>query len=1177
MSKMDFNDKQKAAITAPSSQVVVSAGAGSGKTAVLTQRIVAKLTDRNSPVDIDRFLVVTYTKAAASEMRSRISDKLTSLVSENTHDPTYCNKLRKQIGKLSSAKIQTVHSFCLDLIRKNCHRLGISAVFDLCSDDEFRQMQEFSALKALEQAYEENSEDFVALRAAICEERGDSNLAQAVIKAYNSLQSLPYPEKWLKDQIESYDKGSGFLKEESDRVVADECIRLIKNAEEDMTLKLEHLRESCPVVFESVVGYYSICFEAIDKMVELLTAHDFGGVVELIQNLKIPNAKPVKSPDGIFDLEKDAAKASRVVFNEATKAVVALLKLPEGDEHTAKAESAFCRLCLDFSAILDSEKKRASRLTYSDLEHLAIKLLSNEDGSPSDVALDLREYFTEVMVDEYQDSNKVQDTIFSLIAPARGSSFFVGDIKQSIYRFIRANPKIFAERCKKAEKDPRSTYITMNDNYRSTPQVIDLTNQFFLKIMTESFGDVDYSCEGQPLASHRDRASSPCEFCLIDVKSINEQRKNDNLGKLSSKEAEGKYIARRIAEMIGVAEVPDKDEDGNPIMRKAVAGDFAILLSSYQKKCDTYINALSELGIPVSASREEKDLLSTIEASIIISLLRIISNRRQDIPLLSVMRSPFFNFSMEEIAAVRAKKRHGDIWDAILIAAEQGNEKCKKLVAELDYYCDAAKDISCPRLLQLIYARTGAYGIFSSLPQPKERKRTLDFIYRVALRCEGGSFTSCDKFVAYLDRLAGAEVNSVSAKGGVNLMSIHKSKGLEFPFVFVADQNKIFNTSDANDSDFLIHTDIGLSLNYVDKKYRLRIPTKKQKLISSRIRSEIFSEELRKLYVAMTRARERLFFLVTAPGNTSILSKVTSVYSQIGKKPSHQWLSEQTSASEWLISVFLTHPGADALRAILPTVTFGITPDNSTLECKTVYSLTEPEPDWSNMAVFEDYNSPSNEAKFEQYLDLMDKDYPYAHISALSSKMTPTSMGGHKHIVREIYTSAESSDGLTAAEKGTRVHDLLAKVDIAQCQTLEGSRDQLERFSIGGVPPDELDVKMVCDFANSEWGHRVLNAREVMHEYRFGLLFTPKELGLFDNEEEQILVNGSIDLLIDEGETLTVVDYKTDSVKPGNEKEGAEVHRHQLELYKNAAEQIFQKPVKEITVFFLKTGVGVQL
>ncbi len=1175
MSKMDFNDQQKTAIAATSSRIVVSAGAGSGKTAVLTQRIVTKLAHRESPVDIDHFIVVTYTKAAAAEMRSRISEKLSDLVSENAHDPVYCNQLRKQIGKLSNAKIQTVHSFCLDLLRKNCNKLGLPAVFDLCSEDELDQMQEFAALKTLEQAYEANSEDFSALRAAVCEERGDNDLSKAIIKAYNDLQSLPYPEKWLRDQIENYDKGSSFLKEESDRAVADECLRMIKNTAADITLKLEHLKESCPDAFNAAQKSFTKRLEIIDMIIDLLSAHDFNGVLDLIKNMpKIPN---VDSIDGVYDLEKKAVAASREGFNDTIKAISDMLKLPEDDETVAKAEKAFCQLCLDFGKILDDEKKRASRLTYSDLEHLTIKLLSNEDGSPSDIALGLREYYLELMVDEYQDSNKVQDTIFDLIAPKDGSSFFVGDIKQSIYRFIRANPKIFAERCKRAEKDSSSTYVTMNDNYRSTPQVIDLTNDFFSKIMTESFGDVNYASKGQPLASHRDSAFSPCEFCMIDVKSINEQRRADDLGKLSTAEAESRYIAQRIKEMIGVADVPDKDKNGNPIIRKAKAGDFAILLSSYQTKCDEYINALAELGIPYSASRREKEILSTTEASVIISLLRIISNRRQDIPLLSIMRSPIFNFSMEEIAAVRAKKRRGDIWDAVLIAANEGDKKCQSLISEIDHYCNVAKDTSCSRLLQHIYTQTGAYGVFSSLPQPKERKRTLDFIYRAALQCEGGGFASCDKLVAHLDRLADAEVSSVTAKGGVNLMSIHKSKGLEFPFVFVADQNKTFNLKDANDFALLLHSDIGLSLSYVDKKYRLRIPTRKHKLISSKIKSELLSEELRKLYVAMTRARERLFLIDTIPGNSSISSKIKGIYSKVGKKPSHQWLAEQKTSSNWLISIFMTHPGAEALRAVLPTATFGIDSDNSTLECKTVYSLTDPAPDLSAAPVFEDYNSPSTEARFEQYLDLMDEPYPYEGIAKLSSKMTPTGMGGHTRIVREIYTAAEATDGLTAAEKGTRVHDLLAKVDLAQCRTLEGSRAQLEKFSLGGEAPDERDIEMVCSFANSPWGERVLSAKEVMHEYRFGLLFTPKELDLGDNETEQILVNGSIDLLLDEGDSLTVVDYKTDSVKPGEEKAGAEVHRRQLELYKNAAQQIFQKPVSEITVFFLKTGVGIKL
>ena len=1174
MSEVKFNQKQQAAIDSSAPSVVVSAGAGSGKTAVLTARITAKLADREHPVDIDRFLVVTYTKAAAAEMRSRISENLSELVSQNITDTAYCNQLRRQIGKLSSAKLQTVHSFCLDLVRRNCHKLDLSTVFDLCSEEELAELQTAAVTKVLEQAYEDNEEDFTLLRNAVCEERGDKNLSYAIVAVYDKLQSLPYPEKWLHEQIDAYNKGSHFLKKENDRIVAEECISLLSYAVSDMEIKLAHLNQSCPPVYTSVADNYAFCFEFADKLKDLLERHDFAQVISQIDGFKMPGAKPVKDPDKLFELEKTAAKRSKDNLTAALKNISDLLSLPESDENTSKAERYLCKLCLDYGIAFENEKKRASKLTYSDLEHFAIKLLSNEDGSPSEIAQDLSNYLVEVMVDEYQDSNEVQDTIFRLIAPKDGSSFFVGDIKQSIYRFIKANPKIFAARCKDAQSGG-GDYITMNDNYRSSPEVINITNSFFTQIMTEEFGEVDYSQAGQPLISNRPTANTPCELCLQDAKVINEARKNAGLDTLSANEIEGRYVAKRIAEMLQCAKVPNKDGT----MRDAKPSDFAILLSSYRGKCDAYIDALTELNIPVSAIREESDAFSSVEASVVISLLRIISNRRQDIPLLSVMRSPFFSFTSQEIAEIRAEKPRGDIWDAVMLAATSGNEKCRHFISELEHYCDAAKDISCARLLQHIYARTGAYGIFSVLPQPEERKKTLDFLYRTAVNCECGSFKSCDQLVSYIDRLSGASMPSSSAKEGVNVMTIHKSKGLEFPFVFVADQFKSFNQKELQAPTFLIDTDIGLALRCVDNKNRLRIFTKKQSLITSKTRRELRSEELRKLYVAMTRAREKLFFLIT-PHNSTVSSKIQNIYKAVGKLPTQQWFSEQSSAADWLLAVFMSHPGASALRAMLHGVDFGIPEDERELSCSVSLDAdlpsVLPETD-DGPQVYEGFHSPKNEENLKIYLDLAEQNYAYEDIAKLSSKMTPTGMGGHKHITSSIYTAQEAQDGLTAAEKGTRVHDLLAKVDLAQCRTLEGSRAQLEKFSLGGEAPDERDIEMVCSFANSPWGERVLSAKEVMHEYRFGLLFTPKELDLGDNETEQILVNGSIDLLLDEGDSLTVVDYKTDSVKPGEEKSGAEVHRRQLELYKNAAQQIFQKPVSEITVFFLKTGVGIKL
>lgn len=1177
MSEIKFTEKQQRAIESSAPIIVVSAGAGSGKTAVLTERIARLVSHPERPVDIDRFLVVTYTKAAAAEMRSRISKKLNQLIEENLENRDYCNRLRKQLSKLPSANIQTVHSYCLELLRRNCHKLNISSTFDLCSDDELKELQSNAAKNTLEDAYSRNDSDFAALRNALCEERGDSSLSNTIIKVHQTLQTLPHPEKWLLNQIEKYDKGSFFLKEENDRIIAEECLRLLNCSVKDMELKLAHLFQNCTVIYNSVANNFTYCYEVADKVRDCLSACDFAKALEEIAAFKFPSAKSVTDPDKIYELEKDLAKNSKNAFRDTLNKISQLLNLPASDTNTARAERYLCQLCLEYIKKLDEEKTRIGKLTYSDLEHLTIKLLSNDDGSQSDVALEISSHLSQLMVDEYQDSNEVQDTIFSLIAPKDGSLFFVGDIKQSIYRFNNANPKIFASRCDKAEVSKDSEYITMNDNYRSSPQVINTTNDFFSKIMTRNFGDVDYTSEGQPLVCHRDSATAPCELCLIDMKTINAERRKSDLETYNANALEGKYIAKRISQMLDTPIVPD----GKGGMRNAQPSDFAILLSSYRNKCDGYIDALQELNIPVTAVKDEADIFESIEASVVISLLKVISNRRQDIPLLSVMRSPFFNFTAEEIAEIRSEKRRGDIWDAVLISAKNGNKKCRNLISKIDGYCDAAKDISCARLLQHIYVDTGAYGVFSAMPHPQNRIKTLDMLYEIAVKCENGSYKSIDKLVSYIDRLAGSSHTSVSDKSGVNIMSIHKSKGLEFPFVFVANLFKEFNQKDVQVFNQLTDTDMGIALRSVDEKNRFRILTQKQALIVSKVKSEIYSEELRKLYVAMTRAREKLFFLVT-PYNATTVSKVQSVYKEAGKVPSMQWLSEQTAASDWLLSVFLSHPGGAGIRALLPTVNFDIPADESEFSCSVVLDadICSALPSVESSEVFENFESPKNEALFDTYIALSEQSYPYQRISSLSSKMTPTSMGHHKHITREIYTAAEATDGLTAAEKGTRVHDLLAKVDIAQCRELDSCRAELEKYSMGGETPDELDVKMVCDFANSVWGQRVLSAQEVMHEYRFGLLFTPKELhieGLEDCDDEHILVNGSIDLLIDEGESLTIVDYKTDSVKPGSEKEGAEVHRTQLELYKNAAEQIFNKPVSELTVFFLKTGVGIKL
>lgn len=1144
--------QQKRAISSRARTVVVSAGAGSGKTAVLSERIVSRLCEDRA--DIDRFLVVTYTNAAAFEMRSRIADKLSERISQNLHDYALCEHLRRQVGKLSSAKVQTVHAFCLDLVKRNASALNLPAHFNIGDESALQQLRQTAIDNTLDSAYASPPEGFLQLRQSLCEERGDKKLAAAILSVFDRLQSLPYPESWLMQQIE---QPSGDLIAREDAFT--ECELMITETYNAVLNVQAELNTSYADIAQCSSACHSYLCTFAQELTELLHGRDINLCLDKISSYKTVN---IRAPKDAPEHALSFAKGVRDTFKDTLSDIKKLLSLPDGGQDTYAAEKCLCALVLSFGQNLKEEKLRAELLDFNDLEHYTVKLLSDENGEKTALSEELSQYLCELMVDEYQDSNKVQDTIFSLVAPKNGSSFFVGDIKQSIYRFRKADPRIFAQKCKDAQSSPDSEYIAMDTNFRSRAEVLSLCNYFFERAMTESFGDVNYSAPGQGLTPGRKTEGClPSELCLLDTPSIKGLCEGDE--SVSTAQAEAEYVASRIKDMLlsGACTV---EENGKH--RPARPSDFAVLLSSYSGKAPIYQKALEAQGLDSNAEIQDEDPFCTVEASIIISLLRIISNHRQDIPLISVLRSPFFGFSADDLAFVRSLHPDGDLWDAVLFGARQGDQKCLFFKSELEHLCNLAKDMSCSGLLQYIYARYGAYGVFSALGRQSRRKATLDELYQTALSCEKGSFAHISKLVDHIDRSVKAKTSATGAEDGVKIMSIHKSKGLEFPFVFVCDLCKAFNTDDVK-TDVLLHTGIGLSLRQAQAIRRVRFATKKRFMISRRILHELRAEELRKLYVAMTRAREKLF-LVISSGRSSIESLVSKTFEASGEYPTEYFMSRQSSCAKWLIAALMGHPCAELLRSYLPSLHYPDKERDHTLICSDVRYIKEPDGSLSPLlSATEESNCGFDPT---EYLPLSQKEYAYSHISALPSKITPS--GAHALVSGKssgVYFASDSqTDGLSAAEKGTRVHALLAKTALRDNMSAREAAAQFENDEC-----DAEDALMVAEFLSSALGRQAISARECLREYQFSVLLTPQELGLGDIDDEFILLNGSIDMLLFTQNGIIIADFKTDSVKPGFEDQAAQKHRAQLEIYEKAAQKIFGQPVIKKSVFFLKTGV----
>ncbi|MBQ7623809.1 MAG: helicase-exonuclease AddAB subunit AddA [Clostridia bacterium] len=1152
---MDLTDSQKAAIDAKEPFIIVSAAAGSGKTHVLTERIVSRLCDKYCPFDISRLLIVTYTKAAAAEMRSRIANKLTERIKMTGAD---VKRLRRQISNLGSAHIQTVHSFCADFLRKNFDKCGLSPDFSVCDDLSREQMQAKCIDALLEEVYAEQPEGFTELSLALCGERDDKRLIKTILKIYEKIQAHPKPEEWIRKQLdEASADTNGTL---WGKYIVARAGEMINNAKARWDSAKDLADEETKEANAGLISAYDALFESLTAPRDL---RDFPGTASILDSFSPPSIKNSKTD---FASGRDFCKEAL----NALRKYLSTFGAQDGsfeNEKGKKATKCLCNMLLRFGELYAAEKRRRKTVDYSDLEHMTLYVLEN---SP-ETANALREHLQELLVDEYQDTNEVQDRIFSLIAPAHGSSFFVGDVKQSIYGFRLADPSIFIKRYKEASPDGKDgkRRIDMSVNFRSRPEVIDLCNYIFERTMSESLGDVDYD-ENQRLNANRSEEGGvlPSEVCLIDSSGIKDVDEDG-----TAYEAEAIYAARRIKELLSSAKVPIKDTTES---RPAEFGDFAILLSSLKSNSGVFRRALEREGLPCAVDAEN-DFTVTLEGTVIYSLLKIIDNPRQDVPLLSVLYSPLFSFTADELALIRADaKKDDDLWDAVRAASEK-NEKCRAFIGKISDFMRAARIKTASSLLQYIYNETNAYGVFSAFPSPAARAKTLDAFYETALAHEGGAFFSCAELVSLLDAAADSENKPKTSNGsGVRVMSIHRSKGLEFPFVFVCLLGKDFNKQDVNSEPVLVDKDLGFALKFVDKERRMKKPSGKAIAVKGKMEAALKSEEMRKLYVAFTRARERLFLVMSNKYLTDPASKSGSslrkLYLETKGQTRPQGLTEKNSALPWIVTALFSHPDAGPLISYTADAGKCDKTPTGRLVCKVIDGAQLFEK--AEKAPAEKRQAAPVPAEYAPYIADAEKEYPFLAVSALPSKMTPTEISDEAGFDPSIY---EYSGGRDAKALGTAFHLFLEKCDFKKCADKNGVRAEKER--VATLYPDvaKVDESLLSGFFESDLGRRAAASEKMLREYTFSVLLPPADLARGDVPGEKILLSGSVDLAFFEDGGITVVDFKTDSVKPGLEAKAAERHRPQVELYEKALREIFEEPVKQKTVFFLKTGKGADL
>ncbi len=1165
--KIKLTEQQQQAIDCRGRQLIVSAAAGSGKTAVLAKRVLALISAPHHPCDVDSLLIMTFTKAAAAEMRGRIADELGQLLAERPGD----KNLRRQLALLPQARIQTVHSFCQSLLRQHFHLCDVSPDFRQGDEIEFTQLKQQAMEQLLEEAYAQADPDFLALADQLSDQRSDRPLEQAILEIYEKLRSHPNPEAWLQlipTQLSGDPETSAWyrmLLEDAEQ----QCLKIRDWLTEGLE-KMEDDQKLLAAYGPAFTGCQDFCNRFLDA---LPTGWD--AAFRVLQTLTFSKLSSKKSDDPVLREEM------KTLFDRCKKALqalqsgsltVSLETLREECAAQAPLVLALCRLVSRFTQLYDGEKRQKNLLDFSDLEHKALALLTDAAGHPSTIALELRQELSEILVDEYQDTNEIQERIFTALMPQSGSGFFVGDIKQSIYRFRLADPTIFRSRYQESagygSENASRWRMELNRNFRSRPEVLHLCNFIFSRVMSETFGDVDYD-EGQRLVPGKpaeDRVDS--ELLLLTGKDSEER-----MG-----ESEARLVAARIRQLL---ETPRPD--GSLYQPE----DFAILFSSYRSRAPIYEGALRKLGIPCSGA-ERDGFFDSIEISVLLSLLRVIDNRRQDIPLISVLRSPLYFFSPDALGRIRMAAGRGGMCDGLERQAET-DTSCARVLSDLDAWCALAEDGTVAQLIQDIYRKTGAPGIFAALDSGAQRHENLRQFYQMALAFESGGVRGLHAFLRYIDGKIAKEEAPASAEttGGVQMMSIHRSKGLEFPVVFLPDLNKRFNTEDLK-KPVLFHQGIGIGLPVRDTVLRVRYKTQIQRAIMQKEQEELRAEELRKLYVAMTRAKEKLVLVMAGNKLTEHLQDLA--WDARDGVLSPYRMQEYTCAADWILSALLTHPAGGTLRGCC-TGDFRCAPESPETEgllCRRMSVEEIPK-----LSPYHPARAAAAQISREEARHLLSQtelSYPHLAASALPSKLTPTgaakrlpeggtAAGTPKRVQVRMYADPPLSreDALLRGTAFHRALEHLTPADGTDETALSAALDALvARGKLTADQRELLQLAQLLAFLQSPLAGKTAAAQSVLREYEFAALIAADRI-LHNGVRDKVLLNGAIDLLIEEADGLTIVDFKTDRVTEETATEQAQHHALQLSLYAMAAEEIFQKPVKETWVWFLRLGKGIQL
>lgn len=1250
MSDTKWTEDQLKAITTRGCNLLVAAAAGSGKTAVLVERIIRIITNENNPVDIDRLLVVTFTSAAAAEMRERIAAAISKALEVNPNSKV----LQRQLTLLSRANITTMHSFCLDVIKNYYHVIDLDPTFRIADETENTLLKLEVINDMFEDYYESENIEFRNLIEAYSGSRDDQRLKDIILDLYRFSMSGPWPEKWLVNNAEEFNIETI---EELNKTI---WINILKETISiEVTGYIKMLEKAVGIIrdTEGLEPYEETFLEDLDmfkKVEESLTL----GIRELytsINSISFSRLKSVKK-DKVSDEEnleivksiRDSIKRkiSKLIEDSFSMTIEDALN---GIKNSYPYMKMISHLTLDFINRFKEKKRERNILDFNDLEHLCLKILIERDEdnniNPSSVANGFREYFDEVLVDEYQDSNNVQEAIIDLVSRKtleNPNVFMVGDVKQSIYRFRQAKPELFLDKYNRypLEDGDLNRKIQLYKNFRSREEVIRGVNYIFKEVMSKTVGELEYNDEealnlGASYKESNDESTiiaGPIELHILDKSgeyttevedeydgdvSVEEEEDIDSIG------LEARIVARRIKELLNpesntgkIFKVLDK-ETGE--YRSLKYKDIVILLRATRNWSEIFLEEIGSEGIPVYADTGT-GYFETIEIRTMMSLLKVIDNPMQDVPMISVLRSPLVSFSAEELGDIRLLDKEKYFYeiikgvsDNIYDVNEELKNKCKVFINNLGKWRNKSIYTPIDEFIWYLYMDTAYYGYVGAMPNGKLRQANLKILFQRARQFEKTSFKGLFNFINFINKLRNSSGDMGSAKvlgeneDVVRIMSIHKSKGLEFPVVFTCGFGKQFNLMDLNKS-ILYHDDLGFGPDYVDLERRNSYSTLAKEAIKKKILFETLSEEMRILYVAFTRAKEKLIITgATKNLEKSISRWVSSSALDENIVPPSEVLKGK-SYLDWIGMAICKHRDGEDLRKYIGANNSSTVNDFSTWNTK-MWTKNLLSVEKNEVAVDE---NEEIDLFINSDVDYIDKEierrlnykYKYDLSGMLPSNVSVSDLKRSLYnnedddiITVNIFSNKEvlkpkflqEKRGLSSSERGTIAHFIMQKLDLDKVNTKEEIDTQIYSMKDKSLLTEE-EIKAIqkisfISFFKSNLGKRMLKVfnqgklvkRELPFYTEISSLNIDNTLPKEVYGNENVRLQGIIDCIFEEEDKIVLLDYKTDYVEYGKESEILDKYRIQIKYYKDAVEKITGKEVKESYLYLFGLNKEVKI